>query len=81
MTYDIGNTAEKISAVASDGDFWVSRVLKTIALLEKDSKHLSILIEAGDEDRQLRQQAQELAERLKAVRFLLSFSVIRIRLT
>ncbi|EKM83025.1 hypothetical protein AGABI1DRAFT_118424 [Agaricus bisporus var. burnettii JB137-S8] len=62
-----GNTAEKISAVASDGDFWVSRVLKTIALLEKDSKHLSILIEAGDEDRQLRQQAQELAERLKAV--------------
>jgi DNA polymerase phi len=58
--------------VASDGDFWVSRALKTIGLLENESKHVSILTEAGEEGQQLRQKAQELAERLKDVTFLLA---------
>lgn len=68
---DAGSTTEKVSAVASDGDFWVSRALKTISSLEKERKHVSILFEAGEEAQQLRQKAQELAERLKEVMLLL----------
>ncbi|KAG6845192.1 hypothetical protein H0H87_012749 [Tephrocybe sp. NHM501043] len=37
-----GEKSSKASAVASDGEFWVSKVLKTIHTLEGDSKHVSL---------------------------------------
>jgi hypothetical protein len=57
----------KASAVASDGEFWVAKVLKTIKTLEADTKHISILIEVDEEDQSLRQKAQELVVKLKNV--------------
>lgn len=48
----------------------MSKVLKTISILEEDSKHATILVEVEEEDRRLRQTAQELAVRLKGVSLL-----------
>lgn len=62
-----GDKSSKVSAVASDGEFWVSKVLSTIRNLEKDSKHLSLLSDADEDDIALRNKALEIAARLKSV--------------
>lgn len=59
--------AVKVSAVASDGEFWVSKVLNTIATLESDNKHVSTLTEVSEEDQQLRKKAQNIVKKLRAV--------------
>ena len=57
-----------MAAVASDGAFWVSKVLSTIDQLSQDTKHVSLLCDLDDEDKALRAKARELAERLSKVR-------------
>lgn len=58
----------KIAASASDGQFWISRVLTTIEELEKDTKHVTALSEIDEEELVLQQKARELIERLHEVR-------------
>ena len=62
-----GEKATKASAVASDGKFWVAKVLETIQRLENDSKHVSSLAEADEDEQQLRVRAREVIETLRAV--------------
>ena len=62
-----GKSAVKIPGAASDGRFWVDRVLSTIELLEKDTKHVAILAEVDEDDRVLRSKARQLAARLQTV--------------
>ncbi|KAF9466352.1 DNA polymerase phi-domain-containing protein [Collybia nuda] len=62
-----GNKASKVSAVASDGEFWVSKVLSTIQALEKDSKHLSLLNNPDEDDIAPRNKALEIAARLRSI--------------
>lgn len=57
----------KIAAVASDGEFWVSKVLASINKLEKDPKHVGILSAVDEDDLNLRQKARSLIERLGQV--------------
>jgi DNA polymerase phi len=66
LTCSAGNKTSKLSAVASDGNFWVSKVLKTIEALEKDTKHLVPLVEV-DEDQALYQRARDLIAKLGKV--------------
>ncbi|KAI0373319.1 hypothetical protein BV20DRAFT_963165 [Pilatotrama ljubarskyi] len=61
------NKATKAAGVASDGRFWVSRVLSTIEELEKDSKHVRPLSEVDEEEAELRQKAHQILARLKDV--------------
>lgn len=60
--------AVKVSAAASDGQFWVSKVLNSIEQLGKDSKHVTLLIEADEGLEEIRQKARELTTRLGKVR-------------
>ncbi|KAI0654742.1 DNA polymerase phi-domain-containing protein [Cubamyces menziesii] len=62
-----GDKTAKVAAVASDGRFWVSRVLSTIEELEKDSKHVRPLSEVDEDDAELRQKARQVLARLKDV--------------
>ena len=57
----------KVAAVASDGEFWISKVLNTIEELEKDTKHVTPLTEVDDEEQALREKARELVKRLRKV--------------
>ncbi|GJE98126.1 DNA polymerase phi-domain-containing protein [Phanerochaete sordida] len=54
----------KVAAAASDGQFWVSKVLSTIEQLEKDTKHATLLSEIDEDEQGIREKARELAERL-----------------
>ena len=62
-----GDKTAKVAAVASDGRFWVSRVLATIEELEKDTKHVRPLSEVDEDDAELRQKARQVLARLKDV--------------
>lgn len=57
----------KVAAVASDGQFWISRVLASIASLETDSKHATFLGDIGDDEKALREKARRLSDRLGKV--------------
>ncbi|KAI0648248.1 DNA polymerase phi-domain-containing protein [Trametes meyenii] len=59
--------AAKVTAVASDGKFWVTRVLSTIEGLEKDAKHVRSLSEIDPDEAELRQKAHHILARLKDV--------------
>jgi DNA polymerase phi len=64
----IDDKTSKVAAVASDGEFWVSKVLSTIDKLEKDPAHVSLLANEDDEDEHaLFLRAKELIGRLKLV--------------
>ncbi|KAF8061577.1 DNA polymerase phi-domain-containing protein [Lyophyllum atratum] len=54
-------------SVASDGEIWVSKVLRTIQALEEDTKHVSLQNPLEGEDLTLRTKAQEIATRLRTV--------------
>lgn len=57
-----------MAAAASDGKFWVSKVLSTIEQLNQDAKHVRPLSETDEDDKALRQKARNLTERLSIVR-------------
>jgi DNA polymerase phi len=62
----------KTPAVASDGRFWVAKVLETIEHLEKDSKHVSLLAQIDEEDQLLCTKAREVCKNLRMVRLIAS---------
>ncbi|KAI0933631.1 hypothetical protein AcW1_005407 [Taiwanofungus camphoratus] len=57
----------KAPAVASNGEFWVSRVLSTIEELEKDTKHARSLVEVDEDEQRLRVKARQVTDRLRQV--------------
>ncbi|KAI0747681.1 DNA polymerase phi-domain-containing protein [Daedaleopsis nitida] len=57
--------ASKVAAVASDGRFWVSRVLATVEQLEKDTKHVKALNEPDEEEAEQRRKTREIISRFK----------------
>ena len=57
----------KVAAVASDGEFWVAKVIDTIQALEEDTKHVSLLTQTEDEEISLRKKVLRLTDRLKDV--------------
>lgn len=63
----LGDKSAKVSAVASDGRFWISRVLSSMGSMEADPKHVTILADIDDESKALRLGARKLAERLSKV--------------
>ncbi|KAF9009405.1 DNA polymerase phi-domain-containing protein [Cyathus striatus] len=62
-----GDKTTKIAAVASDGEFWISKVLSTVEQLESDTKHLALIIEVDEGDLVPRSKAREVASRLKDI--------------
>ncbi|KAG6919948.1 hypothetical protein DXG01_013297 [Tephrocybe rancida] len=62
-----GDKSSKVSAVASDGDFWVSKVLRTIQTLEEDSKHVTLLNTLEDDVLVHCTKAWELTAQLKNI--------------
>jgi len=71
----IGDKTARTCAVASDGEFWVSKVLKTITALETDSKHASILVEVDQDDQKLRQKTCLLVPKLRNVSLSVSVNI------
>ncbi|KAJ3512520.1 hypothetical protein NLJ89_g3472 [Agrocybe chaxingu] len=51
-------------AVATDGEFWIAKVVSTIQQLEGDQKHVSILFEVDQEITALRTKASEIIDEL-----------------
>ena len=69
----------KTHAVASDGDFWIAKVISTISQLEEDKKHVALLQNAEVEEQALRIKAKETVENLRKVGFgKKSFPVLRL---
>ncbi|PSS32180.1 hypothetical protein PHLCEN_2v2053 [Hermanssonia centrifuga] len=62
-----GDKTVKVAAVASDGQFWVSKVLSSIGRLEKDGKHVSPLSEVEEGDKAIHGEARALIERLNKI--------------
>lgn len=58
----------KTHAVASDGDFWIAKVISTISELEEDKKHVALLEDVEQEEQVLRVKAKETVESLRKVR-------------
>ncbi|KAF9566303.1 hypothetical protein CPC08DRAFT_114924 [Agrocybe pediades] len=57
----------KISAVASDGEFWISKVLNTVKALEEDKKHVELVVDIDEEESELFQKAQNIVTKLRTV--------------
>lgn len=55
----------KISGVAADGDYWMTKVLKATAELDNDSKHVHAVREATEEEKHTRDDALKVAGKLK----------------
>lgn len=49
-----------MTAVASDGDFWISKVLSRIEELEGDKKHVSLAVDIDEDDCVLFTKAREM---------------------
>ncbi|KIJ68933.1 hypothetical protein HYDPIDRAFT_23808 [Hydnomerulius pinastri MD-312] len=60
-----GDQTRKETAVASDGEFWISKVLATIAQLDKDSKHVNALVDVDEEAQALFAKTQKLIGQLR----------------
>ncbi|EIW84995.1 hypothetical protein CONPUDRAFT_47531 [Coniophora puteana RWD-64-598 SS2] len=61
--------AQKRTGVASDGEFWVAKVVSAVRTLQNDSKHATILQEVDEEDVNLREKAFQAIERLQKACF------------
>lgn len=58
----------KINAVASDGEFWVAKVLSTIESLEGDQKHVKAIADVDEEEAALFTKARQTIVKLRKVR-------------
>ncbi|CAA7265434.1 unnamed protein product [Cyclocybe aegerita] len=54
----------KATAVATDGEFWIAKVVSTIQQLEDDQKHVSTLFEVDEEIAALRTKASGITDKL-----------------
>ncbi|TFK72185.1 hypothetical protein BDN72DRAFT_792794 [Pluteus cervinus] len=66
-TVQAGEKTTKSLGVASDGEFWISKVLDTIQLIEQDTKHISSVTDADEEETALRTKARIVAIRLRGI--------------
>ncbi|KAF9477373.1 hypothetical protein BDN70DRAFT_914180 [Pholiota conissans] len=57
----------KLAAVASNGEFWISKVLARIEQLENDTKHASLLTELDEEDQILHGKARDTISKLRKI--------------
>lgn len=62
-----GDKSVKTHAVASDGEFWIAKVISTISQLEEDKKHVALLENAEEEEHALRVKAKETVESLRKI--------------
>ncbi|KAG5652336.1 hypothetical protein H0H81_005357 [Sphagnurus paluster] len=62
-----GERSSKIPSVASDGEFWLSKVLQTIKILEEDKKHVSLQNPLDGDDLLLCRKALDLVAQLQTV--------------
>lgn len=58
----------RATGVATDGESWISKILKTIDQLEGDTKHVALHKKPSLEARELRMRARETLSRLREVR-------------
>ena len=63
----LGEKTSKVPSVASDGEFWTSKVLKTIKRLEKDKGHVEFLAESAEENEAMHSKVREISEGLRKV--------------
>ncbi|KIM59218.1 hypothetical protein SCLCIDRAFT_10017 [Scleroderma citrinum Foug A] len=62
-----GDQTHKEAGVASDGQFWISKTLATLARLDKDSKHVSPPVSLDEETQTSLGKAQKQLENLASV--------------
>lgn len=55
----------KIPGVASDGAFWISRILDFITRMKSDTKHLTSLTEENEETKQAYEKVLEIVDKFK----------------
>ena len=67
ITHATGEHTHKETGVASDGEFWTSKALFTIGLLEKDAKHVKPLIAIDDEVQASLTKTEKAIDRLRKV--------------
>ena len=53
--------------MASDGEFWVVKVLRTVEQLRKDSKHVEFIREIDETELEMGDKAVEVGKRLHMV--------------
>lgn len=53
-----------MAGVASDGEFWVAKVLRTVEQLRKDVKHVEFIQELDESEQELTDKAGAVAEKL-----------------
>lgn len=66
MAADDGKTL-KVSGVASDGEFWISKALTTVEMLKNDTKHVALLEDVDEDVERIRTLARHTADTLKQV--------------
>ncbi|PFH52419.1 hypothetical protein AMATHDRAFT_139897 [Amanita thiersii Skay4041] len=59
------NISVKATAVASDGEFWMAKVLRTIKQLEEDTKHIAFCAKISPQVEELYSGARETLSRLR----------------
>jgi DNA polymerase phi len=67
----VTKTAEKVqrfTGITSDGQLWLSRVVQIIRKLEQDSKHVALLSELDQDDREILEHAHRAVAWLRKVR-------------
>ncbi|KIO06410.1 hypothetical protein M404DRAFT_24641 [Pisolithus tinctorius Marx 270] len=62
-----GDKTHKEAAVATDGEFWISKVLTTLVRLDKDTKHVSPLAPVDEETQELLDRVKKTHEKLGKV--------------
>jgi DNA polymerase phi len=66
MATDDGRTL-KVSGVASDGEFWISKALTIVEMLKNDTKYVTLLEDVDEEVERIRALARHTVDNLKQV--------------
>ena len=69
FTQAAGEQTHKEAGVASDGEFWTSKTLSTIALLDKDAKHVKPLIDIHEDVQTLLAKTEKIIGQLRKVQY------------
>ncbi|KAF8911087.1 DNA polymerase phi-domain-containing protein [Gymnopilus junonius] len=57
----------KVTGVASDGEFWISKVLSTIEVLEADERHIELLADVDEDVAAFQAKARETIGKLRKI--------------
>lgn len=63
----LGERTRKEMSVGSDGEFWTSKTLVSIALLDKDAKHVKPIINIDEDARTLLTRTEKVIGQLRKV--------------